>query len=714
MFVFSFLRDSMKTSYPFAASAVLLCAAAGPVAAQTAPATPPPTLKEITVTGNPLGATDLIAPASSLSGTPLLLKLESTLGETLANTPGVSSTYFGPNASRPIIRGQDGDRIRILQNGGASIDASGLSYDHAVPSDPLTIERIEVLRGPGALLYGGSAVGGVVNVIDTRIPREALFDDKGGVTGKAALGLASGDASKNAGFALETGTSRYALHADVSARSSEDVKVPINLACTKPGAPTLSRSICNSAADAKSGSVGGSLFFDRGYLGASIAGYRSSYGTVAEDDVRIDMRSNRYALEGQVRLGGFIESVKGLFSRSDYTHTEFDAGVPQTTFKNKGSDLRLEARHAPVGNLSGVFGLQLEGSRFSADGAEAFAPYTKNTSAAVFAYEELGLKWGKLSFGGRLENARVQSDGNPVLARFTPGSRNFNLGSYAVGALWNVAPAVQLTSNLSYSERAPKDYELYANGPHGATGAYEVGNSAFSKEQATSLDLGVGWKQGANRAALSAFSSRFKNYIYLDPTGNTRDADGNGAGGVGVNDCGPPSDGLSVESGCVAGILPEFSYRQVQARFSGLEASGNIRLLEKGQTLDLELRGDLLRADNLTLGQPLPRIAPSRVGATLVWAEGPWGARLGFNSTARQTRVPVGQSATDGYTLWNAALTYRMKVAAPTGGQVLWFARLDNAGNRLAYSATSILTQSAPGKAPLPGRSLKLGLQAGF
>ena len=211
-----------------------------------------------------------------------------------------------------------------------------------------------------------------------------------------------------------------------------------------------------------------------------------------------------------------------------------------------------------------------------------------------------------------------------------------------------------------------------------------MGNAQFEKERATSLDAGVQWKSGADRAALTGFISRFNNYIYLDRTGSTRDD------------------------------LPEFSYRQAGARFSGLEASGNIRLYDKGRTVDLELRGDLLRADNLTLGQPLPRIAPSSVGAALVLAEGPWQGRIGFNSTARQTRVPDGQSATDGYTLWNAALTYRMKTATPSSGQLLWYARLDNAGDRLAYSATSILTQTVPGRSPLPGRSLKVGLQIGF
>ena len=189
-----------------------------------------------------------------------------------------------------------------------------------------------------------------------------------------------------------------------------------------------------------------------------------------------------------------------------------------------------------------------------------------------------------------------------------------------------------------------------------------------------------------------------------------------------VSDCGPPSSGLSVESACSASILPEFNYRQVQARFYGLEAQGSARLWAQGGTLDFLWRADTLRADNLSNGQPLPRIAPSRLGATLVWAQGMgsgdgngnWGARLGFDRVATQSRVPLGQLATPGYTLWNAALTYRMKTAVPAGGQVLWYARLNNARNTLAYSATSILTQTAPGKAPLPGRSITLGLQVNF
>lgn len=640
-----------------------------------------PSLAPVVVTGNPLGATELIAPAEQYSGEALLLRSKSTLGETLDGTPGVSSTYFGPNASRPVIRGLDGDRIRILNNGGASHDVSSLSYDHAVAQDPLTIERIEVLRGPGALQYGGSAVGGVVNVIDNRIPREPLFDAQGGVAGKADVGLASGNREQSGAVLLETGTDRYALHADVMSRNTQDVAAPVDLACTRGGITTTARRICNSASQTWGGALGGSLFFDRGYLGASLSTYDSNYGTVAEDEVNIAMRSSRLALEGEVRdLGGVLQSVKAQFSRSDYRHTEFNAGVAGTLFKNSGNDLRLQARHARLGALDGVIGLQFEDSEFSADGDEAFAPYSRTRQGAAFAHEELATRWGRLSVGARLESVQVDSNGHPTIARFTPASRNFNPGSYALGALWNVAPEWQLTSNLSWNERAPKDYELFANGQHVATNSYEIGNINLEKERSTNLDIGAAWKRGAHNARVQVFQHQFSNYISLEGTDLTASP-------------------------------PQYSYTQVQARFTGMEVNGNIRLLEVGHTLDLALRADTVRADNTSTGQPLPRIAPMRLGATLLWSSGPWGARLGVDQIAAQDRVPDGQRATDGYTLWNAALTYRAKAGK---SRLLWYARLDNIGDTLAYSASSILTQTAVGKAPLPGRNLKVGLQLSF
>jgi iron complex outermembrane receptor protein len=639
------------------------------------------TLEAVTVTGNPLGTSDLIVPTAQYSGENLLLQSKSTLGETLDGTPGVSSTYFGPNASRPVIRGLDGDRIRILNNGGATTDLSGLSYDHAVTQDPLTIERIEVLRGPGALQYGGSAVGGVVNVIDNRIPREALFDAQGGVTGKTDLSLASGNREQSGAALLETGTDRYALHVDAMSRNTQDVGVPADLSCKRGGVTTWGRRICNSASEAWGGSAGGSLFFDRGYLGGSVSSSGTRYGTVAEDEVQISMSSNRYALEGELRdLGGALQSIKAQLSRTEYMHTEATAGVPGTVFKSSGNDLRLQARHAKLGALDGVFGLQLEAGKFSADGNEAFAPYSRTAQSAVFAHEELGQTWGKLSFGARLESVQVDSDGHPILARFTPGSRSFNPASYALGALWNVAPEWQLTSHLAWSERAPKDYELFADGVHVATNAYEKGNANLEKERSTNLDVGTAWKRGAHSASVQVFVNQFSNYISLEQT-----------------------DGSTTP--------PTYSYTPVAARFIGAEAQGKLRLLDRGQTLDLALRADSVRADNTSTGQPLPRIAPLRVGATLLWAQGAWGARVGVDQIAAQDRVPEGQNATDGYTLWHAAMTYRAKAGR---SNLLWYARLENIGDTLAYSASSILTQTAPGKAPLPGRSLKAGLQISF
>lgn len=659
-------------------------------------------LREVTVTGNPLGASDLIAPTTSLSGDPLLLRSQSTLGETLNNLPGVSSSYFGPNASRPSIRGQDGDRIRILQNGGGAPDASALSYDHAVPVDALVTERIEVLRGPSALQYGGSAVGGVVNVIDNRIPTEPI----NGFGGRAELGYASGNKEKSGGVLLEGGNDRFALHVDAFNRDSKDVSVPIDLDCSKPGSPWRARKICNSANEAHGGAVGGTLFFSQGWIGASASTYRSNYGTVAEDDVTIGMKSDRYALEGEWRPGGFIRSIHAKVSRTDYRHTEFEGREAGTTFSNLSNDLRIEARHEKIGNLEGLVGFSRETNRFAADGSEAFAPHSRTRSNAMFLHEELGTLWGRLSFGARTEKVTVRSLGYPddlSVTRFAIGERTFNPHSAAFGALVNLTPQWQLTSNLAYTERAPKDYELLANGPHVATAAWELGDPNLRKEKSTGFDLGAQWKSGPNTARVNAYVTRFRNYIGLTATGRTLD-----------------EEGQVVTDPEATDTMAEYRYGGMRARFTGIEANGNLRLLgtdgfarmADAGTLDLEWRGDIVRAKNLDTGEPLPRIAPLRLGATLAYGNGPWSARVGFDYNAAQRRVPnVGARETDAYTLWNASISYRMKVQR---ANLTWYARMDNIGNKLAYTPTSILTTTVFPKAPLPGRSLKVGLRVTF
>ena len=635
---------------------------------------------EIVITGNPMGRDSTTVPVSTMGRADLLERGQSTLGETLNGLPGVSSTYFGPNASRPVIRGLDGDRIRVLNNSASSLDASALSYDHAVPLDVLSTDRIEVLRGPAALLYGGSAVGGVVNVIDNRIPRAPIS----GVMGKAQLQAGTGNDERSVAGLIEAGNERYALHLDGFDRRTGDVRVPVSLDCTQPGSPANARRICNSASTARGGAFGASTFWDHGYLGASVNTYQSDYGTVAEDEVTIGMKTTRYALEGQVRqLSGWFDSVKARLSHTDYRHTEFFNGGPETVFSNKGQDLRIEARHRALAGWQGVLGVQTESSRFSAVGDEAFAPFSRTRSQALFVHEELPTAWGQVTTGARWESVRVESLGNPELARFEEGigAKKFTPFSVAAGAVFKLSPTWSLTSNAALSQRAPKDYELFANGPHLATHAWEVGNKDLGLEKSKSFDAGLEWKFGPNRWNVTAFASQFANYIGLMNT-------------------------LNMEDG-----LPVQIYQGVKAQFRGLEASGRQRLWQSTSTLDLDWRADTVRATHSSTGEPLPRIAPLRVGATLVHGQGPWSAKLGADWHAEQKRVPEGSVATGSYTLVSASVSYRQKLDATV---LNWFARLDNLTDQLAYSASSILTSTAFGKSPLPGRSFKLGVQATF
>lgn len=659
------------------AAGAALALASGLAGAQTGA-----TLPAVTITGNPLGRDDLLTPASRLSGDDLRLRRQPSLGETLGTQPGIASTYYGPQASRPVIRGLDGDRIRILSNGTALQDASGLSYDHAVSADPLAAEAVEVLRGPGALLHGGTAIGGVVNVLDNRIPREPVP----GVTGRAEASYATGARERAGAALLEAGGPRAALHVDVFDRDSGDARVPLSLACGRGGVTVVRSRLCNADSRSRGGAAGGTLFFDRGYLGASVQETRNAYGAVAEEDVRIDMVSRRAAIDGEWRpVQSVWQSVRLQAAHTDYRHAEIEGGATGTVFQLRGDEFRLQARHARVGPLEGVIGLQADSSRFSADGEEAFAPPSRTRQQALFVYEEVGQPWGRVSFGARAEQVRVRTAGDPAQARFAPGERRFTPGSVALGALWKLPAGWQLTGNLARSERAPTHYELFADGPHVATGAYEVGNRQLGTERATQVDAGLQWRQQDHQVTLTAFASRFGNYIALLPTGAEQDLEGE--------------------------ALPVYAYTAVPARLQGLEATARLRLRDAPVRINLETRADTVRAWRTDTGEPLPRMAPMRVGATLVASQGPWSARVGFDHSARQDRVPQGERATDAATLWHASFDWRMQAGTV---QWLWFIRGENLGNRLAYSATSILTQTAPGRVPLPGRSVKVGLQATY
>jgi iron complex outermembrane receptor protein len=674
-------------------------------ATATAPTTA--TLKEVVVTANPLGSelNDMVAPVSSLSGDALSLRQNSTLGETLDKLPGVSSSYFGPNASRPVIRGLDGDRIKVLQNGGSTVDASTLSYDHAVPVDPLVAERIEVVRGPAALMYGGNAIGGVVNVIDNRIPKESIEGIGGAVDASATAG---GDVARNASALVEAGNGQFAIHADAFARKTSDLHIPgfarsDRLRASQPlpeGETEASGRLPNTSAQQDGGSLGGSYTWADGFIGANYSAYRNEYGTPAEEDVRLKMRQDRFALEGEARnlqanTSGILESVKGKFSYTDYEHREIENGETGTIFKNQGWDARFEAKHAKIGTMSGVIGTQFGHTQFSALGEEAFVPSTNTDNAALFVFEELPLDSTgdfKLNFGGRLDHSNITASANGN-DRFSDASRTFNATSASAGLLYKLNSLWSLTSNVSYTERAPTFYELYANGPHVATGSWELGDPNANKERATSVDLGMRYKYGPHSASVSGYYSRFANYLALMATGRARD------------------DAGDVVAPGSPGSLPEFQYLGVPATLYGFEAEGKARLFQKmltsSDTLDFEARADYVRGENRNTGEPLPRLAPLRLGGALVYGAGPWGARVDVTYAAKQTRVPANDTPTDAYTLLSLALTYKFKTS---GTQTLVYLRGDNLTNQEARNAASILRDIAP----LPGRSVKVGFRTMF
>ena len=663
-------------------------AAAEPAAAASAPPKVT-TLKEVIVTGNPLRSTELAAPVSVLSGDELVLRRAGSLGETLNGLPGVSSSYFGPNANRPVIRGLDGDRVRVLSNAGASLDASSLSFDHAVPIDPLVVERIEVLRGPGALLYGGSAVGGVVNALDNRIPKEALT----GVSGAAEVRFGGAESERGGAALVEAGNGRFAIHADVFGRETSDLKVPRYRPLEGGVALDATERVRNSAARTRGGALGGSLTFERGYLGLSVDTYDSRYGVVAEPDVLIRMKRDHVGVAGELRdIDGPIRTLRVQLNDTRYKHEEVEgSGAIGTTFKTSGTEARVELEHAPIGPLRGLVGVQAEDFDFSALGEEAFVPTTRTRRQALFVTEEMAWPLGTLSAGLRVERAKVSSEGDadPSTPKFgAAAQRSFSLRSASLSNVYKISPSWNLTGTLSASERAPTSFELFANGLHAATGAFERGDQSLQTERGNNVDLAVEWKSGTDRLRIGVFSARFSRFIALEATG--------------------ADIPLTDEDGNVS-TYPEYAFRSVPARLRGFEIDGRHRLRDGAWTLDLSGKLDLTRASNSSTGEPLPRVAPMRLALGLDAGFGPWSARIELDHAARQNRVPANDTATASYSIVNLSLTRQFELS---GSRALWFLKLGNVGNTLAYNASTIDT--VRGLAPLPGRALKTGLRVSF
>ena len=692
----------MNRSSAFFASSPLLLAL--PAFAQSADL-----LDDIVVTASPDDRPlfQQVQPATVLKDDELQLSLQPTLGETLARQPGVSSTYFGPGASRPIIRGLGDDRVRVLQNGVSVLDVSNVSPDHAVATDPLTVRSIEVVRGPATLLYGPNTIGGVVNVIDDRIPMERFTG--AWPSGSFATSLGTADDSESVSGDLTFGKGPLVFHLDGFSRETEDIAIPgfarsARLRASEPLAPGEAEPygiLPNSATDSKGAGLGASYVWDKGYFGLSYSGVDSLYGTVAEPEVTIDLRQRRWDFRGAFYdPATWIKEIEYKFGHSDYAHTEFEGAERGTEFLIEGYNGRAELLHQKLGPFEGAFGFETRDNKFSALGAEAFLPTVENQTNSLFVFEEIPFGKIRLQFGARYDHQRNKTETNPA---FGPGlEREFDAFSTSAGIVYNPTPDYAVALSLAYTQRPPTYVELFANGPHVATGTFEVGDPNLDTEDSFSIDLSLRKKAGWVTGSASVFYYRFDNFISLASTG---------------------ADFTDPDSG---DLIPIFAYSAVGANFHGGEIETTFHLIEpavaeettdsksgvepppvSNQRLDLILRADYTHAENRDTSLPLPRIPPFRATAALDYQLHGWGARIEGQYAAHQDRHDINELPTDAYLLVNAALSYKLALGDV---DTTFYLKGVNLTDEEARQSTSILKDVAP----LAGRGLVAGVRAEF
>jgi iron complex outermembrane receptor protein len=651
-------------------------------------------LSEVTVSAGGLGqsGSEMTTPASVLEGQELVLRREATLGETLSAEPGIHSSHFGAGASRPIIRGMDGPRVKILSDGAELHDASSISPDHAVAMEPMLATQIEVLRGPSALIHGGGAMGGVVNILDNKIPTR--IPEKG-YEGSAELRYGSGAREKAGAFSLTGGAGQVAVHVEGLTRDADDYRVGSGWAGGSRVGGSFNRG--------DTGSLGLSWIGAQGYLGAAYTRQTSRYGLPghshdfegchthgnhlhcgshdghdhdehdhdhehADHEVPVvDMVSERLDMRGELRqpFAG-VAALRFRAGVTDYRHDEIEEGAIATTFKNKAHDARVEIEHQPIGGLRGVVGMQTTNRKFSAIGEEAYVQPTETRRNSLFLLEEY--RWQDWRFEGALRHERQTAEA------LTSGVERKHSGTSAsLGAVWQLAPGYQLATSLTHSSRLPTVEELYAKGLHMATSTYERGNADLQREKSKAWDLSLRKTAGDTTFGVSAFQHRVNNYIY----GRTLDE----------------HDGLQL-----------LQYSQADARFTGLEGHVRQRL---GSHWGVTLFGDTVRA-RLDAGGTLPRIPSARVGLRVDARWNGWQGMAEWVQVGKQNRVADFESTTDGYGMLNLSASYQMRTAGGTPWQI--YAKARNLTDRLGYAHTSFIKSAAP----LMGRNITVGVKMDF
>jgi iron complex outermembrane recepter protein len=626
------------------------------------PETPPPhdpaaepaphdvSTADIIITGMRRNREDVLSGTSVVSGLELTRDLRPTIGETLSHQPGVSATSFGPNASRPVLRGFQGDRVRVLTDGIGSLDVSSSSADHAVAINPLTAERIEVLRGPAALLFGSEAIGGVVNVVDARIPRR-IPDESAHAEGVLTYGSAADERSANAKLDVPIG-GHFVVHADGNYSKTGDLRiggyvlVPA-LRAEAAASPdpairalaTLKGRLPNTAAETSDVALGAAWIDGGNNVGVSVNRYDSLYGVPiryalqpgeAAEAPRIDVKQTRADARAELAVGGgFVESVRFRAGYSDYRHDELEEnGDIGTTFLTKGEEARLELVQSAHNGFGGGAGVQYFHRNMNVIGDEKYLPRNSTSQFGIFGIESYLKGPLRLEAGARYERQTLHADadsdlGNPEL------SRAYSAVSGSLGGSYELAQGVRIGVNASHTQRAPSGDELFANGPHAGTQAFEVGDPNLSKEKSWGLEGTLTVSGDGFSLNTSVFRSWFENYIFERRTGELR-----------------------------AG-LPVFQIGEGPARYSGVELEGSVRLAELGRfALSLDMVADYIRATIRTVG-PAPRIPPLRLLGGLEAKSDPLDLRIEAEWVDSQKRVAEFDTATEGFTTVNASASWR-------------------------------------------------------
>lgn len=630
-------------------------------------------LMEITISASPLGRTsdEMVQPTLLLSGESLDNKRQATIGQTLSQELGVANADFGQGAGRPVVRGQAGPRVEVLNNTVGAMDVSNLSPDHSVAINPLIARQIEVLKGPATLLYGNGAIGGVVNISDSRLVTQVTPGWSGAVEASAGNVARENQVAADINY----GKGPHQFHLDITQTRSDDYRIPGNSHVDGSG---NDKRLLNSATELSNGAISYNHVDDNGNsAGIALSRYENTYGLPNEEAAFIDMKQQR--VDGQVVLRSPMKGLESLKLRAGsarYDHVEFEApGEPGTRFKNDEYQARIEAVHQAVAGFRGVVGVQFGHRDFSAIGDEAYVPNVVTRQEGLFLIEERQTAIGKLELGARIDQVRHKPEGTQPARQFTPLS-------FSAGTVYAINQHTHVKAAIAHAERAPAIEELYADGPHIATGTFETGNPNLKKERALNVDVGFDHHVGSLTFEANVYHKRVRNYIY-------------------GQDLGPNL------------VEPEFtdlSYQQQNANFRGVEAAVTWSLIDtNAKKIDARLFADAVRGE-LNDNQAVPRMPPYRVGVSLHGHQGPLSGNISLTHADRQDRISgANETETGSYNQLNADLSYALASRVGTGKPTL-FLRATNLLNDDIRRSTSFIKDIAPA----PGRSAVVGIRVNF